>query len=258
MGAGLRHREECEQRQEEGQEEEKWRVGHRLRRDGALPPGPVAERGVAAGDAHWVQPPGAELLVARWGDEASPGGGTRLPIMYSCTQRKCGTVIGQPSSFDMLDVLQNITWLKRIVFHLSPAVIRLLGLKISTFKSIVFCNAAAFFIALLDYGSIDFLSALINWCLSVWYMLLQFVCLYEGEKKLIFCSAITFYCTPEPLTPLSSDVFPSGVYLLCVSMVCYSWCFIIYVAFLLCYLSCVFLFFCWWNSPLLDKKKSFD
>lgn len=52
MGAGLRHREECEQRQEEGQEEEKWRVGHRLRRDGALPPGPVAERGVAAGDAH--------------------------------------------------------------------------------------------------------------------------------------------------------------------------------------------------------------
>lgn len=97
-----------------------------------------------------------------------------------------------------------------------------------------------YFIALQGYKAIDFLSGLINWCLSVWYMLLQFVCLYE-EKKLIFCSAVTFYCTPEPLTPLSSDVSLSGIYCcLFVPMVCYSRYFIIYVAFVLCYLSCVF------------------
>lgn len=53
--SSLRHRGECQQQQEEGQEEEKWpvhlRAEHRCRRDGTLPPGPVAERGVAAGDA---------------------------------------------------------------------------------------------------------------------------------------------------------------------------------------------------------------
>lgn len=48
----LRHREEHQQQQEEVQEEEKQLVAGRRRRgrDGALPPGPVAERGVAAGD----------------------------------------------------------------------------------------------------------------------------------------------------------------------------------------------------------------
>ena len=83
----LRHREEC---QEVGQKEEKWPVrlwdGHRRWRDGTLPPGPVAERRVAAGDADWVQPASTELLVAGGGDEASPGGGTGFPIMYSCNK----------------------------------------------------------------------------------------------------------------------------------------------------------------------------
>lgn len=81
---GLRQRSE----QEEGQEEEKGPVrSHSCRRrrwDGTLLPGPVAQRGAAAGDAHWVHVAGAELLVARGGDEASPGGRAGLPIMYPC------------------------------------------------------------------------------------------------------------------------------------------------------------------------------
>lgn len=47
----LRHIQEHQQWQEEGQEEEKRPVGCRHRGDGTLPLGPVAERGVAAGDA---------------------------------------------------------------------------------------------------------------------------------------------------------------------------------------------------------------
>lgn len=92
MGSSsLRHREERQQRQEEGQGEETaahLQARHRRRRDGALPPGPVAERRVAAGDADRVQPARAELLVAGGGDEASPGGGAGFPIMYPCTKRQ--------------------------------------------------------------------------------------------------------------------------------------------------------------------------
>lgn len=88
----LSQREDRQRRQDEGQEEEKppvhldarhCRRGHR-----AFPLGPVAQRGVTAGDAHWVQPAGAELLVARRGDEAGPGRGTGLPVMYSCKKKE--------------------------------------------------------------------------------------------------------------------------------------------------------------------------
>ena len=80
----LRQQEE----QEEGQEEAAAPLGlcRRRRGDGPLPLGPVAERRVAAGDAHGVQPPGAELLVARGGDEARPRRGTRLPVVDSCKE----------------------------------------------------------------------------------------------------------------------------------------------------------------------------
>lgn len=71
---------------------------------------------------------------------------------------------------------------------------------------------------------------------SVLYMLLQFIRLYE-EEKLIFGSAVTFYCTPEPLTPLSSGVSPSGIHC-CVSVVCYSRYFIIYVAVIALFVLC--------------------
>lgn len=117
---GLRHREEGPQRWEEGEEEEERPVrpdaAPRSRGDGPLPPGPVAERGVAAGDADRVQPAGAELLVAGGGDEASPRGGAGFPIMYSCkkktkneqTQFYWKTVSGQSSSFKMSAMLQSI------------------------------------------------------------------------------------------------------------------------------------------------------
>lgn len=49
---------------------------------GALPLGAVAERRVAAGDAHRVQLHGAELLVTGGGDEAGAGGCAGLSIMY--------------------------------------------------------------------------------------------------------------------------------------------------------------------------------
>lgn len=77
---GLRQGEEHQRLQGERQEEEEEeglvgpkQTGRGRRWDGPLPLGPVAERGVAAGDADGVQPAGAELLVARGGDEASAG-----------------------------------------------------------------------------------------------------------------------------------------------------------------------------------------
>lgn len=80
-----------QQWQEETQEEEQRplppQAGSRCRQDGSLSAGPVAERGVTAGDADRVEPAGAELLVARGGDKARPRGRARLPIMYSCTTR---------------------------------------------------------------------------------------------------------------------------------------------------------------------------
>lgn len=42
----------------------------------------VAQRRVAAGDAHGVEPAGAELLVAGGGDEAGPRRGAGLAIMH--------------------------------------------------------------------------------------------------------------------------------------------------------------------------------
>lgn len=64
--------EERQQGWDEGQEEKEkpvhLSVGVPCRRDGALPLGPVAERGVATGNADRVELPGAELLVARGGD----------------------------------------------------------------------------------------------------------------------------------------------------------------------------------------------
>lgn len=75
-------------------EEHRWRqqeegraTGGCGREDGSLPLGAVAERRVAAGDADGVQPAGAELLITRGGDEAGPGGGAGLPIVYSCKRR---------------------------------------------------------------------------------------------------------------------------------------------------------------------------
>lgn len=79
-----------QQWQEETQEEEQQPLRPQARcccrRDGSLSPGPIAERGVTAGDADRVEPAGAELLVAGGGNEARPRGCTRLPIMYSCTR----------------------------------------------------------------------------------------------------------------------------------------------------------------------------
>lgn len=54
--------------------------------EGPPPPGPVAERRVAARDANRVQPAGAELLVTRGGDKTRPRGRARLPIMDACTK----------------------------------------------------------------------------------------------------------------------------------------------------------------------------
>lgn len=56
--------------------------------EGTPPPGPVAERRVAAGDANRVQPAGAELLVTRGGDKTRPRGRARLPIVDACTRRQ--------------------------------------------------------------------------------------------------------------------------------------------------------------------------
>lgn len=47
----------------------------------APPAGPVAERRAAAGDAHGVDPAGAELLVPRGRHETRPRGRARLPIV---------------------------------------------------------------------------------------------------------------------------------------------------------------------------------
>lgn len=77
----LRQRKEHQRRQEEKKNPAGLRVRRRLRGDGTLPLGAVAERRVAAGDADRVQPAGAELLVAGGGDEAGPGGSAGLPIM---------------------------------------------------------------------------------------------------------------------------------------------------------------------------------
>lgn len=88
----LCQREEHQRWQNEGQEEEKLPVHlharHGRRGHGAFPLGPVAQRGVTAGDAHRVQPAGAELLVAGGGDEAGPGRCTGLPVMYSCNKKQ--------------------------------------------------------------------------------------------------------------------------------------------------------------------------
>lgn len=43
---------------------------------------PVAQRRVAAGDADGVEPAGAELLVARGGDEAGPRRGAGLAVVH--------------------------------------------------------------------------------------------------------------------------------------------------------------------------------
>lgn len=77
----LRHTQE---HQQGGGEEEERPLGRPRRGGGPLPPGPVAQRAVAAGDADRVEPAGAELLVARGGDEAGSGGGAGLPIMRPC------------------------------------------------------------------------------------------------------------------------------------------------------------------------------
>lgn len=71
-----------ERKERQRQQEEKGAVRRSRRRDGPLPLGAVAERRVAAGDAHGVQLAGAELLVTGGGDEAGAGGGAGLPIMY--------------------------------------------------------------------------------------------------------------------------------------------------------------------------------
>jgi len=42
----------------------------------------IAQRGVAAGDAHWVELAGAELLVARRSDETSSWWGAGLAVVY--------------------------------------------------------------------------------------------------------------------------------------------------------------------------------
>lgn len=56
--------------------------GNAGRRRGAfLLPRPVTQRRVAAGDAHRVQLAGAELLVARGGDETGSGRGAGLPVV---------------------------------------------------------------------------------------------------------------------------------------------------------------------------------
>lgn len=87
----LRQCEEHQQHREEGEEGTAGgvEVGHGCRGDRPLLLGPVAERGVAAGDAHRVQPPCAELLVAGGGDETRCRGGAGLSIMYSCTEEEC-------------------------------------------------------------------------------------------------------------------------------------------------------------------------
>lgn len=95
-GGSLRLR---RQQQDEGQEEERRRRRPARRRQGGpLPPRPVAERRVAAGDADGVQPAGAELLVAGGGDEARPGGGARLPVMNSCQKTKRGFSVFVPAA----------------------------------------------------------------------------------------------------------------------------------------------------------------
>lgn len=54
---------------------------------GAFPAGAIAERRVAAGDADRVEFAGAELLVARGGDETRPRRGARLAVVDSCREQ---------------------------------------------------------------------------------------------------------------------------------------------------------------------------
>lgn len=73
--------------QEKQREEEGTCAGGRRGCRGDGPPlqlGPVAQGGVAAGDAHGVELARAELLVARGGDETGARGGTGLPVVDAC------------------------------------------------------------------------------------------------------------------------------------------------------------------------------